>query len=364
MVSKVAVIAIVAILAVPILLGYALNVDQVTETDYRTTGDPVNVTQLLENGTAYTYANADSYLLNTNFYNQFNQKTMPIYQMTNAKTSFPLGYAEYIGTHPSWGGTLEKWVYRYYENTYSGTGGYVVGNLVDPDNNIVSSINRLHSFYFSQESMKIQYTYYSNTTSDKLGYGSLDVPNLNYSFRLTDTGSYQSNGWAEYNYPDAYLHYADISKGYVLQIPPYTNNPAVGYDHYVYKIKFPDFAKYMIMTVDLDSITDANYEFGIGSQYKLVKTTNDGTVSWKVQPREAFDYEETELYYDQNSSNNTYQIKIWIDPNSGVPSSIPSAFVYTQHYEYRYVGQWPSLIGEANYYQSYDIQAELSMLQP
>lgn len=79
---------------------------------------------------------------------------------------------------------------------------------------------------------------------------------------------------------------------------------------------------------------------------------------------EAFDYEETELYYDQNSSNNTYQIKIWIDPNSGVPSSIPSAFEYIQHYEFRYVGQWPSLIGEANYYQSYDIQAVVTMLQP
>ena len=68
-VSKVAIMALVGILAVPILLGYALNLEEVADTDYKLDGEAVNVTPLLQNGATYTLAHADVYKLNTNFPN-------------------------------------------------------------------------------------------------------------------------------------------------------------------------------------------------------------------------------------------------------------------------------------------------------
>ena len=67
MVQKIAVIALVAIISVPILLGYAMNLNEVTVSDYDTTGDSVNVSQLLQVGTRYNYVGADLNSINTNF---------------------------------------------------------------------------------------------------------------------------------------------------------------------------------------------------------------------------------------------------------------------------------------------------------
>lgn len=63
-VSKIAVIALVAVIAVPILLGYALNLSESTETGYKTEGESVNVTSLLQNGTGHTVVHSDVYNLN------------------------------------------------------------------------------------------------------------------------------------------------------------------------------------------------------------------------------------------------------------------------------------------------------------
>lgn len=365
MVSKVAVIALVGILAVPILLGYALNLEQTTEKDYKTTGDSVNVTQLLQTSTDYTYAYADIYQLNTNFTNAFGQKLLPIYQTTNAKTSYPLGYSEYTGSYPAWAGTLEEWVYRYYENEHSGTGGFVVGNFIDPDGNTVQTVNRLHSFYFSQESMKIEYTYYIYSNSNQLGYGSIVVPSLLYKFSLTDTGNYQSNGWAEYYITSQTATSADFSKGYVVNTWA-GPNIYLGEDYYNATVSFPDRAKYVIITLDLDSITDANYSFGLGTYCYLEKTTTDGVVSWQAMPRPRITdnpFPVTDLYYDPNGSN-TYQIKIWVDPNGQPYDPIPGYNTYTGHYEFRYVGDWPSLIGQANYYKVIDVEYPFIGISP
>lgn len=63
MVSKVAVMALVALVAFPIGLGYALNFHDVEYTDY-IAGKDINVTNLLQNGQVFTYADANSYQLN------------------------------------------------------------------------------------------------------------------------------------------------------------------------------------------------------------------------------------------------------------------------------------------------------------
>jgi len=55
MVSKVAVIALVAIIAVPILLGFGMNFNLVNESRYVDSDQKTNVTDLLNTSTAYSY---------------------------------------------------------------------------------------------------------------------------------------------------------------------------------------------------------------------------------------------------------------------------------------------------------------------
>lgn len=63
MVNKIAVMAVVALVAIPIGLGYALNFQDVETTRYEA-GKTTNVTQLLQNETTFDYVQANSYQLN------------------------------------------------------------------------------------------------------------------------------------------------------------------------------------------------------------------------------------------------------------------------------------------------------------
>lgn len=65
MVSKIAVMALVALVAFPVGLGYALNFQDVETTTYET-GTSTNVTQLLQNDQSYDTVNANPYQLNGN----------------------------------------------------------------------------------------------------------------------------------------------------------------------------------------------------------------------------------------------------------------------------------------------------------
>ena len=74
MVSKVTAIALVAIIAVPILVGYGLNFNTGTETVYEPAGDVTNVTQLVQNSTEYNYVSSDLLALNSDniYFDRYN----------------------------------------------------------------------------------------------------------------------------------------------------------------------------------------------------------------------------------------------------------------------------------------------------
>lgn len=352
MVPKVAVIALVGILAVPILLGYALNLDQVTETDYKVSGDPVNVTQLLQTGTDYTYAHADSYQLNTNF-KSFGKSVLPLYDISSQKTSYRLQSYFYTNAHPAWIAPLSTWEYRYSFVEYSGTGGYLIGTFKDPDNTTIQTINRLITTYYDKSTMTIEYTYYSS--GNNISSGTINVPSTDYVFSFSDSGNFQSNMYIEqYVIAENQNAFADISKGWRLDMA-YIGPLYAGETYDNPTISMPDNSRSAIITIDLDSITEDNYGFGFGPNAYLEKTTTSGNVSWQIKqrPRVTGDViPTTDLYYDPDGSN-TYQVKIRVDPN-GYLNSWGSTY-YNIHYEFRYIGAWPSLIGEANYYQSYEI---------
>lgn len=98
MVSKVTLIALVLIVSTPILLGYAMAFDEVT--DYRwEQGASKNVTDMLYNSKAFTNTSLDSYSLNSMVLTNSSdpQQTYPDYQSITAnKTAVP--YTEYHDT--------------------------------------------------------------------------------------------------------------------------------------------------------------------------------------------------------------------------------------------------------------------------
>lgn len=366
MVSKVAVIAIVGIVAIPILLGYALNLNEVTETDYKTTGDSVNVTPLLQNDVMYNYANADVYQLNTNFrLTAYNCKTLPIYQgITTKKTALPaqeytygleggqeLGPGQYPTQNP-----LSTWRYMYFQSniTSADTTNYL--NLTIMENgSAVTSITRLYTMYWDAATSTISYTHY---VSGQLSSGTLNISNPDQEYNFNGPGTYAATGYLVRSYADNSNNntYVDFAAGFKFAA---AQNVGASEPYYRYSAKMPNYTRMAICTIDLSSITSPSYQmYGPGGIY--TKTTTDGIVKWVVtDPANLVD--PIELYYDQTSTNNTYQIKLTVDEASAV--SIGSGMVkFSESIEYRYVGAWPSLIGEANYYQSYKVEKSTSVV--
>lgn len=86
-VSKIVVMALVGILAIPILLGYAFNLSEVAVTDYKQDGEAVNVTPMLQTASGYSYVWSNYYQMNTNFTNTSLMPVMPFYNTKGSTQS-------------------------------------------------------------------------------------------------------------------------------------------------------------------------------------------------------------------------------------------------------------------------------------
>lgn len=350
MVSKVAVIAIVGIVAIPILLGYALNLNDVTETDYKTAGDSVNVTPLLQNGTDYTYANADIYQLNTRL-NSGSIPVIPDYNnITATKTAYPLTKTDFNDqAFTNYTYTVNGSFYIYLDNGNTSIDFY--GKVNGGAEQLIMTRTSVYSVYYDAANKHYSYTSYGSQNSQS-GDGELTRLVLNTLSSYT-VGGYiaeQSNNG----------QYVDFSAGFTIDTRPAYNVPN---DYQYASIVFPGASRTALITMDLSSITEDNYAFQCGYFY-LEKTTTDGVVKWQVKQSSIISsqtIDPVDLYYDQNSSNNTYQLKIWGENNPDTP--IRPNYKFIQHLEFRYVGAWPSLIGEANYYQTFDVQYQISNIQ-
>ena len=337
MVSKVAVIALVAVIAVPILLGYALNLNEVTETDYRVTGDSVNVTPLLQNGEYYDYVQADTYGLNTNFTNDSDtiQKIIPIYKKTTSqKTS--LNFSSNYGDWGGGGWNLNNYSKTYMAFDYPGTGNsYVTMQILNTSNNVVLTVQRATYIYYEKSTDSITYSYYGSGSTVVYdghisggNYSSINVTRTNMSTIPTWWGREESSP------------FVDLSAGFRLA---YNTG---GY------IALPYQTKSFVMSVDLDSITDPTYQFFVDSKYGRIgfyKTTVDGVASWKAGWTSGT---ARPIYYDPTSNSNTYQILYEIDYSK---NKVDENYRYYDLFvQLRYVGNWPSFIGIANSYFDYD----------
>ena len=367
MVSKIAVIALVAIVACPILLGYAMNLEETTVTDYRPTDDSVNVTPLLQNGTEWSYADADPTQLNSpanSFeFSTVGSKVVPLYNnITTVKTTTPLQQVHY----PSWpGGTqpnLQNYqIYQviiYYDVSPT---KYTNASFYDSSNTLLFTINYVTELTYNTSSNSVSYySYVSNSvgSSESPGYYGFGA-NIPDHVTFTVVGGAVPLGYS-YIMKGSNSGYADISAGWYFG--KYANQPIN------YAVKYPNNTRSVLYTINLDSITASDYSVGLFMQpmtYLFQKTTTGGVAKYTLQsltggvPDGNVDFD---LYYDPARSDNTYQIYYDLKKTS----EDSSYKYYNQHIECRYVGSWPTVIGEANAYLTYsgDVPHRTGILAP
>lgn len=351
MVSKVAVIALVAIVACPILLGYAMNLSETTVTDYKITDDTVNVTQLLQNDVTYSQVYADTYILNSNFScksgSLSDSRMVPIYEeVTPAKSAIPMEKYDPLLAVP-WSRPASEMYWYYYQSNYQGGGTYLNLNVTDLSNNTVLTVNCINSVYYDHDTLTFYYTYYPNPNNTSvLSSSSTTFPTDQYNIGFTQTGSD--------TIPDAYME-RSMNNGNTTNAV----NISAGFhfENVVTDslINLPTHTKTFLMTIDLDSITDANYstelliesDFGPTlATYELAKTTVGSEVTWIWSNHNGVN--PVELYYNP-SGGNVYQF--YCDITDRVPQG--SMERVNLKCEMRYVGSWPTLMGEANYFLKY-----------
>lgn len=348
MVSKVAVIAIVGIIAVPILLGYALNLEQTTETDYKTTGDSVNVTQLLSNGIEYSYAQGTDYNNNTSFGMIVGGELvgyLPEYiKTTTTKTSLPLN--KLIGTISA--GSIQSFsdFLRYYYQVYSGTTNITIYTLNSSNQEVVfTTVNNLKWFdfeYIDSSHQLIEYAY---------GNSAISTNSTGVFTKIVFSGT--TYGLQQYNKTTP-VNYVDLAAGFKADVTAFTSSSNSLY------LATPDVTKQIILSIDLDTVTSASYSMSLalynnGNRIVLEKITTGGDVSWTAtRYYNNVAVESHDLYYDPSRSDNTYQFVVYsVDP----ASVSGNTYNYnTAAAELRYVGGWPSIIGEANYFQNYNFE--------
>lgn len=339
MVSKIAVIALVAIVAAPIMLGYAMNLTEVTSTEYKSSGDKLNVTETLWNSTAYSYSLADIYQVNTDMIWQNGSPSMPVYNnITTVNTSYNLTYAAYTNQH--WNNLRQNvgtYPYFYEQFDYDPASNRVqieILGMVGGVEQTIRTVDYIHSFYYNNSTNEYSYIYYVYPDANYMN-GATDTAEVSAIIITTVTG-----------YTDAYIsrydasYYADLTAGYYF----------TGY--YYNSVKMPENTKNVLVTIDLGSITDAAYSavFMLADQgYRLEKTTVGGVVKWTATQMVS-PYKVIDLYYDPTRTDNTYQIAV----DYSTTGKDASYYYYTSNIQFRYVGGWPSQFGAANTYLTID----------
>lgn len=351
MVNKVAVIAIVAILAVPILIGFGMNLEPTTKTEYLADKDPVIVTELLQNDVGYSNVPANIYQLNSDFTTipGGDEPVQPMYNLVSTNySSFKLNKVQYTGgNHPSWGGAsgtaLSAWEYWYVQTDWL-SGGHLTVKYVKSDNTLIQQIDNLHTLLYDSSAGMIYYTYYTSPSDNtNLSNGSITVTDTTNKLVYVWGAGFTSNVNSIYR-QTADNKYVDISAGYYF---PGTSND-------LWAVNLPDRTSSALMTINLDSITDNTYNCTLrtdpGVNLTLRKSTSGGVPTWIVRQGSTTLFT---LYYDQSRSDNTYQILFQFKKvRSDFDDTNTTEYDY--HMEFRYVGSWPTTIGEANYYQKYE----------
>ena len=349
MVSKITVIALVALVAIPIGLGYALNFQDVETTGYEA-GKTTNITELIRTGTAQNYTQADSYALNTfafqdaYFANQaVTQPHIPKY-VSESKTAGSLSYVHVksvptlVPEYPE--NSQIPWVICYTNVTVPSSTLQLRLSITLNDNttrvidNPVSVVINYDLPYETNEDVKMQIIYNDDNPSYMSGYAFTNV-------RTWTWAAY--NGYDMNSKPDQYFYRVNrlddtrmvtpnLVQGFSLTNFINTNGDTVAaWNWSPGNTPFKD----VLLTFDMSKMSGhavmALRAVSDGSHFpekNIIQIINDGdTHSIAGQ----------DIIYNAGQPN-VYQL--WINEKS---------------YELRYVGNWPTSFGEANYYRSWTI---------
>ena len=337
MVSKIAVMAIVAIIAAPILIGYGMNFETETGTRYVKDGNAVNVTGLLTNDTLYTYTNANINELNFDNlaiidWDHNEQGWLPVYAGTStAKSS--LHYAS-GGLAPY--DDLTTLYYLVVDNYAAGSNSTLsvdIRTQASPDSAIwTDTYNHVIGIYWNKNDDKIIVSYYSGSSEyTRTLEHAIDITYTNYS----GVQAYWSSS-NSMNAPGA--RYVQFDKGW--RFPNTYNTPPF------LRYCTPSNANDMLITFNLDSAAASENllyfkENVTGPQNSTARTlvlekdTSSGSTEWYGYVAIEGASTRIKVPYNPDISNNSYQI--WFTRGGA---------------ELRYIGAWHDTIGESNYFWS------------
>ena len=332
MVNKITVTALVLIVACPILLGYAMAFEDVTNT-YYVESDSKNVTGLLRNSTEYNYTLANTYTINsrvwatTDVIAQPTNRYYPEYRTVgDTYTSIPIGIAD---TVPA---ILDLTQYSYYFIDFNV--GYDPANRVAITTTNLGSIGNTYSVnaieYYGDGKPLIYYwnSYGVGISSQPSGVTSITFDSSNYSgtptIRYTNT-----DGTAN--------KYADFVDGYDPFGLSYSKPYSATWSAYLY-------CSEVVITMDLNVLTadpnsGYNYQYGLGiyangypgdvtlAQLRIKEVSGQWTIN------------DTPMVRSSDSSMNVWQFVI--NKNGTITAN--------------YIGGWPIAIGKAYAYQSIEV---------
>lgn len=344
MVSKVAVVALVLVVACPVLIGYGMSLQETAYTNYEQTGQAVNVTPLLLNGTYYSYAHADIVDMNTKVLQKGLAIPPEFAGISSTKSAIPMTQDKYYNSsiHPNNTHTFSNYYYYSYIANYDPGQGYISASVHTDDGNGNTSdvpITRLYSLYYDFSDNTLYHRDFFLWAGTDWYISSVrsipDAVSISYSV----TGTYLADSCISYiNRGLAIPDYVDVSSGFYLNRFAFTDSPDPSD---ISNLNLPQNPRSILLTLDLRTILDANYSFELGVDDRwitLVKTTTAGlgeqwAAYWNVSGNTS---KIADLYYDPSKDYNTYQL--YID-NTGI--------------DFRFVGNWPKLIGPANTFITY-----------
>ena len=340
MVPKIAVIALVLIFGLPILLGYAFNLTETTETDYRASGEAVNVTPLLQNDTGYSYAHGEIYQMNTS-----TGITLPYYTtITTTKSSMPMTRSQSnswsgIGTQPL-AGVSYYYIEPHYDHTAQDISVEVYQNGAS-----IGTTHNFHTLYYNSKTGEIHVEYYQ--------FGNIYATTItggNFNQLIFNNSVPALTPFVVVDYANSSTTtYADLASGFYFSTQPNR-----------WTLDLPTDSKSILLTIDLDSITNANYLMPFfdtfNSAMALKKTTVGSDVTWQLTSKDGL-YVYTDIYYDSSRSGNTIQMLFEVELLEATSATMGN-FQHNIHIDY--VGDWPKLIGKANSYWHYELNRTAS----
>lgn len=321
MVSKIAVIALVLIVAAPILLGYGLNIETEEYTSYEPGAAETNVTPLIALSNEYRYVNADAYSINTQKF----ITDQPLYvKYTHARTSLYMQH-DYTG---GWDGNafyqLDAFTYLFmFTNaqhltiTINVDGAVTVLNdveVVDYNTTTPGSVPGRLSVIFAGD----ERVFTGNSIAILLSPGPGYVVGALEQYKLP-------KAWDNPAAASANGIYVDISGGFLIPSYWYTTS---------HTYSLPTFASEEVITLNLES----GHDMFIVTHSNVILLENHG-VYWDVKTGSAINIPD-------------FESVCWL-PNYGVGISTYQFIMDNYGFSINYVGAWPTDIGVANSYRSW-----------